>query len=235
MARSNKQQNQLKKEEQAHNEAVSTAVGKTEEFFQKNDKTITWILIAVIVIVGGYFAYKYLVAQPRTQKAASEMFVAEQLFGSEQWDAALNGDGNNAGFLEIVDNYGSTPQGSLAAHYAGISYLKMGDNAAALKFLAKYRTAKGATAEIVNAQNYGLQADIYSAEGDNAKAIKFYHKAIKASNNVLTAPYYLKKLGIVYEAEGNKAEALKAYERIANEFFTSLEARDIQTYIGRLK
>jgi len=234
-AKSNKAKNQLKKEEQAREEAVGTAIGKTELFFQKNDKLLTWILAAIVVVVGGYFAYKYFVLEPRSEKASSEMFAAIQQFNGEDWKVALDGDGNNAGFTEIVAEYGSTPQGSLAAHYAGICYLKTGDKENALKYLSKYRTASGAPAEIINAQNYGLRGDIYADQGNLTKAAKMYKKAIKASGDALTAPIYLKKLGLVYEQLGNKAEALKAYQRIADEFFNSLEARDIEIYINRLK
>ena len=67
------------------------------------------------------------------------------------------------------------------------------------------------------------------------KAAALYRKAVKASDNSLTAPVYLKKLGLVEEQLGNTAAALEAYQRIADEFYTSLEARDIDTFIGRLQ
>ena len=104
-----------------------------------------------------------------------------------------------------------------------------------MEYLRKYDAASGAPAEIVNAQNLGLQGDILSDGGDLEKAAALYRKAVKASENSLTAPYYLKKLGQVEEALGNKAAALAAYQRIADEYFNSLEARDIDLYIGRLK
>ncbi len=224
-----------KNQDPTYEEVVTETVGKTEQFFEKNQKLITWALVAIIVIIGGYFANKYLVAQPRAEKASAEMFAAIQNFGAEEWQVALDGDGNYAGFLEIIDNYGSTPQGSLAAHYAGICHLRLGDKESAMEYLSKYDAASGAPAEIVNAQNLGLQGDILSDGGDLEKAAALYRKAVKASENSLTAPYYLKKLGQVEEALGNKAAALAAYQRIADEYFNSLEARDIDLYIGRLK
>lgn len=224
-----------KNQEITHEEVVTEAVSKTEQFFEKNEKLIVWVLVAVFVIIGGYFANKYLIAQPRAEKASAEMFAAIQNFNAEQWQVALDDDGNNAGFVEVVENYATTPQGSLAAHYAGISYLKLGDSENALKYLRKYRAAKGAPAEIVNAQNAGLQGDVYANGGDFKKAAALYRKAVKASDNSLTAPVYLKKLGLAEEQLGNTAAALEAYQRIADEFYTSLEARDIDTYIGRLK
>ena len=223
------------KQENTYEEVVTETVGKTEAFLEKNQKLVTWVLVAIFVVIGGYFANKYLIAQPRAEKASAEMFAAIQNFNAEEWQVALDGDGNYAGFLEVIDNYGSTPQASLAAHYAGICYLKLGDKENALEYLAKYNATKGAPAEIVNAQNYGLQGDIVADGGDLKKAAALYRKAIEASENSLTTPCYLKKLGLVEEAMGNTAAALAAYQRIADEFGTALEARDIDIYIGRLK
>ena len=222
-------------QEPTHDEVVVEAVSKTEEFFQKNQKLITWVCVAIIVIIGGYFANKYLIAQPRAEKASAEMFAAVQEFNASNWEVALNGDENHAGFLEIIDNYGSTPQGSLAAHYAGVSYLKLGDKENALVYLKKYNTTKGATAEIINAQNYGLQGDIMVDNGNLAAAAKLYNKAIKASENNMTTPTYLKKLGLVEEQLGNTEAALAAFQTIKEKYNTSLEARDIDLYIGRLR
>lgn len=56
-----------------------------------------------------------------------------------------------------------------------------------------------------------------------------------ASDNGLTAPYYLKKIGLVYEKLGDKAKALDAYKTISGSYAGSMEARDIQKYIGRLE
>lgn len=222
-------------QEPTYEEVVTETVGKTEKFFEKNQKLIIGVLVAIIVVIGGYFANKYLIAQPRAEKASAEMFAAIQEFNASNWEVALNGDDNNAGFLEIIDNYGSTPQASLAAHYAGISYLKLGDAESALTYLKKYDTAKGATAEIINAQNYGLQGDLLVDKGELAAAAKLYKKAIEASDNSMTAPIYLKKLGLVEEELGNKEAAKKAYTTIAEKYNTSLEARDIDLFIGRLR
>ena len=51
----------------------------------------------------------------------------------------------------------------------------------------------------------------------------------------MTAPYYLKKSGEVYEKLGDNEKALAAYKKIATDYATSMEARDIQKYIGRIE
>lgn len=220
-----------KNQETTYEEVVTETVSKTEQFFEKNQKLITWAFVAILVIIGGYFANKYLVAQPRAEKASAEMFVAIQNFNVEEWQVALDGDDNYAGFLEIVDNYGSTPQGSLAAHYAGICYLKLGDKESALTYLKKYDAASGAPAEIVNAQNLGLQADIYVDGGEYEKAAKLYREAIEECNAAGFTPYYLKKLGLVEEALGNNEAAIEAFQRAKDEF----GANDVDAYIARLR
>ncbi len=209
---------------------IENALGKTELFFEKNWKIMTTIGVAVLVIVGGYYAYLGLYQAPRGKKAADAMFVAQQLFADQDFEAALNGDGNNLGFLDVIGSYGGTPQARIAAHYAGICYLQEGDLDNAMEYLLKYKATKGAPNVIVNAQNEGLKGDIYVQKGDYAAAVKAFEKAVAAADNVLTTPMYLKKLGLAYEASDNYAAAVKAYRRVADDYPASLEARDIEKY-----
>ena len=193
---------------------IETALDKTELFLEKYTKQLLIGLLVVVLIVGGYFAYQYLILQPRNEKAAAMMFVAEQQFAAENYEAALEGDGSNAGFLDVVSRYGSTRQGRLAAHYAGVCYMKQGDLDAAMTYLQKYKHVNGAPGVIINAQNLGLQGDIYVNRGDYAKAQEMYSRAVEAADNVLTTPYYLRKLAFKLQYAG------------------SLEARDIDKLIG---
>lgn len=219
----------------APEEKIENALGKTEKFLQDNSKALLTVLLAVVIVVGGYFGYRYLHVVPRQQKAAEAMFAAEQRFAVDSFRLALYGDGNEAGFEEVVSRYGNTPQGRLAAHYAGICCMKLGDPDGALEYLKKYRPADGAPAAIVNAQNYGLRGDIYADRGDYAEAARMYEKAVAAADNVLTTPYYLKKAALVYKAQGRTGDALAAYRQITDQWKGSLEARDADKYIGRLE
>lgn len=213
---------------------IEQAIYKSEHFIEKNGKKMLIALCVVVVIIGCYFGYTHLVKVPQEQKASTMAYGAQLLFGQGEFEKALNGDGNNAGFLEIVKSYGSTATGNSAAHYAGICYMKMGDFKTAISYFEKYGDVKGEAAAIINAQNKGLIGDAYVELKDNAKALSFYEKAIAISNNELTAPYYLMKAAGVYEANGNKEKALECYNKIKNTYFQSLEARDIDKYIGKL-
>ncbi len=213
---------------------IESALSRTEEFFQRNGGNLVIALVVVLVVVGGYFGYKYLYAAPRAEKASDMMFVAQQQFAIDSFKLALEGDGNNAGFLDVIEKYGSTPAGNLAKHYAGICYLRTGDLTQAMEQLRAYKTTKGAPNTLINAQNYGLQGDILVQEGKYQEAVSLFKKAVEAGDNSLTTPCYLKKLGLVYEKLGDYPSTKSAFERIANEFPTSLEARDIEKYIGRV-
>ena len=100
--------------------AIQSAIGRVEGFIMNNGRSLLTALIVVVVVVGGFFGYKYLISGPRAEKAAAMMFVAEQQFAVDSFALALNGDGNFAGFLEVIDRYGSTDEGNLARQYAGI-------------------------------------------------------------------------------------------------------------------
>ena len=216
--------------------AIASAIGRVEAFIMRNSRSLLTALGVVIIVVGGFFGYKYLVAVPRMEKASAMMFAAEQQFAQDSFKLALNGDGNFAGFLQVIEKYGSTGTGNVARHYAGICYLRLGQYQEALDYLTQY---KGSTDDVPSAllaaQNYGLRGDVYVQMGDYAEAAKSYAQAVATSSDPLTAPYYLKKAGEVYEKLGDNAKALAAYEAVEVDYPTSMEARDIQKYIGRIQ
>ncbi len=230
MATKKKQQEELAPEQEIQN-----ALSKTEKFIEENTKTLIIALAAIVIIVGGVFGYKYLVSEPRAEKAAAAIFVAEQLFNQGEYQQALDGDGVNAGFLSISADYASTPQGNIANHYAGVCYYKLGDYQNAISYLKKYSTTKGQPNIIINAQNAGLIGDAMVQSGDVQGAVAYFQTAVECGDNVLTTPYYLKKLGMAYESLGKLDEAKSAFERIYYEYPTSMEANEVLKFLGSIE
>ncbi|MFI3265536.1 MAG: tetratricopeptide repeat protein [Rikenellaceae bacterium] len=215
---------------------IEEAINQSETFIFKNGKKLITALAVIVIVVGGFFAYTQLYKLPRQEKAAAMMFVAEQAFLADSLSLALNGDGNGiAGFLKVIAEYGSTPSGNLARHYAGVCYMHMGEYETAIAQLSSYTAVDGAPAEIINAQNLGLQGDAYIQMGSTDKAISMYEKAISSSDNSLTAPYYLSKAAGLYKTTGANNKALAAYKRIRNEYINSMEAQNVEKYIGQLE
>ena len=216
-------------------EAIEAAISKSEQFFMDYGKKLLTALCVVVVVVGGFFAYKYLYKAPQAEKASAMMFVAQQAFAQDSIALALNGDDLNAGFLDVIEEYGSTDQGNIAHHYAGVCYMKLGEYEKALEQLQAYSNVSGLAAEVVNAQNIGLQGDAYVQLKDYQKALKCYEKAVAASENNFTAPYYLFKLAGVYKQLGDNQKALEAYKTIRNNYAGSMESQNIDKYIGQLE
>ncbi|MEE1099482.1 MAG: tetratricopeptide repeat protein [Alistipes sp.] len=215
-------------------EALGAAMSKTESFFEQNGKMMTYCLAALLILAGCVFGYKKLVSEPRIEKAAEMMIQAETRFAEETTDfeLALSGDENGAGFLEIAEQYGSTPSGNLAKHCAGICYFRLGDMENAAKWLKKYSPVKGLPGAIINAQNLGLQGDILFEAGDYAAAAKLYIKASESSDNTYTTPLYLRKAALAEKALGNNKVAEEYLQRILNEYPSSNDAREAEKLLG---
>ena len=223
-----------KNETRAQEVAVAEAVSRTETFFENNGKKVVIALVVLVLIVAAGYAYKKLVIDRNAERAAELIVEAQYNFegATPDYSLALNGDDNVAGFLNVIEQYGSTPAGDLAKHYAGICYLRLGDKENAAKYLADYKEAAGIPAAIVNAQNFGLRGDIAADSGDYAEAVKLYKKAVAASDNEFTAPLYLYKEGLALIALGNKDEAVKCLERISTEYPSAVEAREAEKLLG---
>ncbi|WP_418991641.1 tetratricopeptide repeat protein [Alistipes sp.] len=224
----------MAKKNVAEPETLGEAMNKTELFLQNNGRKLAWIFLALLVVAAAVWGYRALITLPRAEKAAEMIAQAQARFDGQtpDFELALEGDANGAGFLEVIDRYGSTPSGNLARHYAGICYLRTGDLENAAKYLAQYSPVKGIPGAIVNAQNLGLQGDVAVERQDYARAVKLYEKAVKAADNNLTAPMYLRKAGLAARAAGNAAQATAFFEQVLTEYPASMDAREAEKLLG---
>ncbi len=204
---------------------------QAQGFLDKNRNLIFGILVAAVVVFGGFFAYNNFVAKPKADEAAAEMLQAQIQFERDSFALALtNPGGGKSGFLDIIDAYGSTPSGNLSNYYAGICYLNLGQYEAAIDYLKDYSPS----GEITPVMKNGAIADAYSELGDFDQAMSYYKRAVSAGENEVITAYYLKKLGLLHERNGNFAEAKEAFQRIKSEFPTSPFGIDIDKYIARV-
>ena len=183
------------------------------------------------------YGYRALIVQPRAEKASELLAEAQARFNEEtpDFELALNGDANGVGFLDVVDQYGSTAAGNLAKHYAGICYLRTGDLENAAAYLKKFKAVKGLAGAVINAQNYGLQGDVAVEQGDYKGAVALFKKAVAAAENNLTAPLYLRKAAMAEQAAGNAEAARKLYKQIMEQYPASMEARDADKLMGTVR
>jgi tetratricopeptide (TPR) repeat protein len=214
--------------EHSNIENVGQAFSKAEHFIEKNQTILTIIVLTIIISIGGFYSYKKFYIAPLEKEAQSQMFVAEQYFEKDSFNLALNGDGNNFGFLKIIDEYGATKAGNLAQYYAGICYLQTGKFQNAIDNLEDF----SADDKLVSPIAIGATGDAYVELGNKEKGLSLYMKAAKKENE-FTSPIYYMKAGIIAEQLGNNKKALEVYNIIKEKYSKSYEGRQIVKYITR--
>ena len=209
-------------------EAVVEAVSKTEKFFQENGKLLSIICAAFVVACALVFCWFKFAYQPKVNEAQGQMAVAEQNFRTGDYELALNGDGNALGFVQIIDEYGKKA-GKAVYFYAGVCELQLGEWEQAIKYLESYKGKD----TILAARATACIGDAYVGLEDYKKALVYFEKAAQADN--MYAAGYLLKAGAVAEAMGENAKALSFYKKIKDQYPQSVEAYDVDKYIGRIE
>jgi len=88
-----------------HTTENDLVVERAKDFWSKYNRPILIVCAVIIVLGGGYLAYKYLVKEPQEQKASDALFKAEDYFTKDSVKQALNGDGQYPGFEKIASQY----------------------------------------------------------------------------------------------------------------------------------
>ncbi len=208
------------------------AVTKTEAFIDKYKKHIVYGICAVIIIAAAIIAYVQFVSKPRAQKANEALFRCESYFQADNYDKALNGDGQGCiGLLKIIDDYGCTDAANLAKLYAGVCYAQTEKWQEAADMLEDYDLQDDA---IISPAALGALGNVYANLGQNDKAIKTLLKAAKQADSDALTPIFLLQAGELYEAEGQAEKALPLYQQIKKEYVNSMAYQDIDKYIERV-
>lgn len=208
---------------------IESALTKTEQFIEDNQNKILYVIGGIVLLVVGYLGITRFYIQPREKEAQSQMFMAEQYFGKDSFNLALNGDGNYLGFLDIIDEYSITKPAKLARYYAGISYLRLGQFQEAVDYLNKFKTKD----VILGPVAQGAMGDAYLELGEQEKALSQYDKAVAMSDNELTTPIFLMKAGNLLETMGQQEKALKLYTQVKEKYPETNEGRMVDKYIAR--
>lgn len=212
-------------------EELESALTRTEQFIEDNQKTITYIIGGVVLVVAAYLGFNKFYMQPREKEALSQMFMAVDYFEKDSFNLAINGDGNYLGFLDIIDDYGSTKSANRAKYYTGISYLYLGQYENALDYLNDFDTDDLLLQPITE----GAKGDAYLELGENEKALKQYRKAYETTDNELTTPVYMMKAANLLETMNRPNDALSLYKSIKEKYPKSNEGMEADRYIARLE
>src|SRR4051812_11459897 len=210
---------------------VSENLQGPADFWTKYKNIIIGVSAAIILIAGGWLLYKNMVLEPKEERAAEAMFKAEEYFRNDSLTVALNGDGQNKGFLNVIKNYDGTKSANLAHFYAGVIYLRNNDFNNAVKYLKDFSTDSKQIQMIA----YGRLADAYSEQGKKEDAVANYKKAGSYfPEDETNASEFLFRAGYLLEAMGKNKEAVDVYKEIKEKFPKTEKGFSIDKYIYRL-
>ncbi len=210
---------------------ITESLTRAEQYIENNQKTLTTIVAGILIAMAAVFAYFNYYIQPLEVEAQEQMWTAQKYFEADSFKLALNGDGNQLGFLDILDDYSATKAGNISNYYAGVSYLHLGQYDEAIEYLTSFSSGD----MLVNTIAIGATGDAYMEKDEVEEAISYYLKAAGSSENDFTTPIYLQKAGVAYEMLEKYSDALEVYEQIKKDYKKSQEGRNIDKYITRAK
>lgn len=203
-------------------------LGKSEAYVIKHKNKFISAIVAIVAIVAGYLAYNTFVAEPREAEAAKAIFKAEQYFVNGDFETALNGDGINAGFLQVIEENGGTDIANIANAYAGLCYVQQQNYDEAISYLEKYSGSDRLVSPMVK---YAL-GNCYAHKENIDKAIKLVLEAADEAENITVTPKCWFDAAAMYEKQGKTEKAIELYHRIKNEYPQAPEAANIDRFIN---
>ena len=211
-------------------EVIAEKIVPGEDFLKNNSKILAGILAVAIVLIGGILFFQYN-TQQQNEKAQAEMFQAVYFFEQDSVDFALNGDGINKGFLNIIESYPRTDAANLAHFYTGSIYLSQKKFEDALTHFQEFSTDD----YLVQAKAYSLIGDANLELGKTEEAITQYTKAARTNENKYMSPKYLAKLAVAQEEAGKVEDAIKTYTEIEEKYYESFEYAVARKHKARLE
>ncbi len=208
---------------------VEGSAGKLETLFEENQKVVLGILGGLILIIAILVGYKRFIVAPKEARASEVVFHAQNWFAADSFQLALEGNGIEYGFYEIMDDYKGTKVAKAAKFYAGTCELNLGNYDEAVAYLSKFKTSD----KNIQALAYSRLGDAYAQLEDLEAAAREYKKAGNTSTLDDQTANYFYKAGMAYETLDNKAEAANMYKKVVeiypnvNDFELSAAAKRI--------
>lgn len=206
--------------------------GKLEgiEYWLEHHPKAVWGTLGTLAIAAAvFFGGRYYLSN-QNMKAQQEMFQAIRFFESDSLKLALNGDGNNLGFNQVIEDFPFTDASNLAHYYAGFIHLKQGE----FKEAADHLSSFSSNDMLVQARAYSLTGDAYMEQKDFDQAANYYSKAANYKPNKQFTPVYWMKAALAFEKLNKADEAAKAYQMIIDQYGDSQEVQTAKKYKARL-
>ena len=222
------------------------AIQKVKGFWDQYSKPIIYVGTAIILLIAGWYGYKYLIVEPREKEASELIFPAENLFdkmavsgfNKDSVNIVINGgelEGKKVtGLLKVISNFGSTAAGNRAKYMTGASYLHIKEFDKAIKYLKDF---DGNGASQVESKANLMIGHAYAEQKKTTDALSYYKKAAAindkdeffAADALLVAAAYA-------DANGNSKDAISLYQEVKEKYPAnpSVQSGEIDKYLAKL-
>ncbi len=218
---------------------------KAKGFWAAHSKKIIIAVTALVVVFGGFFAYRQFVTIPNENTASDQIFPAEKLFGlmagsssynKDTVNMVLNGDKANGvtGLLKIASAYGGTKAGNRAQYMIGACYLQLKQFDKAVSHLKDFN-ANGATQ--IQSKTYILLGHAYAEQKKTDDALDYYKKAGNISDlDEGMASEALFMAGRYADAMGKTKDATEIFQSLKDKYPASakVSSGDVDKYLASL-
>jgi len=198
-------------------------VEKAKGFWAKFSNPIIYVGGAIILLAGGWLAYKNLIKLPNENRSAEQIFPAENLFdkmtqagfNKDSINLVLNGGNGITGVLKVASNFSSTAAGNRAEFIAGACYLHSKDFNNAVKHLKEFSTSSKQPQSAADR----MIGDAYAELKNNDAALDYYKKAISVADTKDESTRFLSlsRAALFCDAIGKNKEAIEYYQQIKDE------------------
>jgi tetratricopeptide (TPR) repeat protein len=218
-------------------DTLDKSASRTEEWVANNQKVLLGIVGAIAIGTLGYLLFNRFVVEPKEEKAANEIFQAQQYFqqavdatekNDSLYNLALKGGEGKLGFIGVAEQYEGTAAGNIANYHAGMAYLNLGDFKNAITYLEKFNSDDA----ILKPLALGAIGDALAETNKVDDAISYYKKAAEASENDFTTPRFLLKAAQLHLAAGKKSEAHQLFVEIKEKYENSKEGMNVDAFIA---
>lgn len=211
-------------------DTLVTAYFEAQSWFEANRKRVgtivTTVLIAAIAV---WFYFNNLTTQNKA--ATADLGNILRYYDQGEYETAINGSPreNLRGLRQIVDEYGGTASGELAAFYLANSYYALGEYAKALEY---YEKAEVNDKSIQASVTAGIAA-CREALGAYAEAARAYEKAAKDDEMKLHTAENLYRAAHCYLLAGEPKKGEDLLKSLKTNYSMSPFAREADRLLVR--
>jgi len=204
---------------------------RAANYYDQNKTTINVTLIALLLLVGGFFGYQYYAGEQENQ-AQQLLSIAENYYLQGQYENALYGDDFELtyGFEQIADEFPRTKAGNIALYYAAVSSFELGDMENALNYIEKFDVPEG----ILGVGPLVLHAKIHMDNENYEAAAQKFLEAAEWNDNNSTTPSNLYEAANAYYQAGNYDRANELVNRVIEDYPQSNMVTESQRLKGML-